>query len=74
VPPDRLTDRYLLQQIAAVRPPDSIVVEEAPSSRAAMHDHLPMLEPIPSTPVRAADSAMVCRRPSASPSPDPTAG
>src|SRR6184192_2376775 len=45
VPPDRLTDRYLLQQIAAVRPPDSIVVEEAPSSRGPMHDYLPMLEP-----------------------------
>src|SRR5438132_9564907 len=45
VPPDRLTDRYLLQQIAALRPPGSIVVEEAPSSRGAMHDHLPMLEP-----------------------------
>lgn len=42
---DRLTDRYLLQQIAALRPPDSIVVEEAPSSRGPMHDHLPMLEP-----------------------------
>src|SRR5439155_709955 len=45
VPPDRLTDRYLLQQIAALRPPGSIVVEEAPSSRGAMHDYLPMLEP-----------------------------
>jgi benzoylformate decarboxylase len=45
VPPDRLTDRYLMQQIAALRPPDSLVVEEAPSSRGAMHDHLPMLEP-----------------------------
>jgi benzoylformate decarboxylase len=43
--PDRLTDRYLLQQIAALRPPGSILVEEAPSSRGAMHDHLPMLEP-----------------------------
>jgi benzoylformate decarboxylase len=42
--PDRLTDRYLLQQIAALRPADSIIVEEAPSSRGAMHDHLPMLE------------------------------
>ncbi len=41
----RLTDRYLLQQIAALRPSGSIVVEEAPSSRGAMHDHLPMLEP-----------------------------
>jgi benzoylformate decarboxylase len=45
VPPDRLTDRYLMQQIAALRPPDSLIVEEAPSSREAMHDHLPMLEP-----------------------------
>ena len=45
VPPDRLTDRYLMQQIAALRPPDSLIVEEAPSSRGAMHDHLPMLEP-----------------------------
>jgi benzoylformate decarboxylase len=42
--PGRLTDRYLLQQIAALRPPGSIIVEEAPSSRGAMHDHLPMLE------------------------------
>jgi benzoylformate decarboxylase len=41
--PDVLTDRYLLQQIAALRPADSIVVEEAPSSRGPMHDHLPML-------------------------------
>jgi len=40
-----LSDRYLLQQIAALRPPDSIVVEEAPSSRSPMHDYLPMLEP-----------------------------
>jgi len=45
VPPDRLTDRYLTQQIAALRPPHSVIVEEAPSSRGAMHDHLPMLEP-----------------------------
>jgi benzoylformate decarboxylase len=41
---DPLTDRYLMQQIAALRPADSIVVEEAPSSRAPMHDHLPILE------------------------------
>ena len=45
LPQDRLTDRFLLQQIAALRPPGSIVVEEAPSSRSAMHDYLPMLEP-----------------------------
>jgi benzoylformate decarboxylase len=42
--PDRLSDRYLLQQIAALRPADSIIVEEAPSSRGPMHDYLPMLE------------------------------
>jgi benzoylformate decarboxylase len=41
---EQLSDRYLMQQIAALRPADSIVVEEAPSSRAAMHDYLPMLE------------------------------
>lgn len=39
-----LTDRYLLQQIAAMRGPGSIVVEEAPSSREPMHDSLPIIE------------------------------
>jgi benzoylformate decarboxylase len=43
IAPGELTDAYLLQQIAALRPEDSIVVEEAPSSRGALHDHLPML-------------------------------
>jgi benzoylformate decarboxylase len=43
--PERLTAAYLMQQIAALRPAGSIVVEEAPSSRQAMQDHLPMLEP-----------------------------
>jgi benzoylformate decarboxylase len=42
--PGTLSDRYLMQQIAALRPADSIVVEEAPSSRRPMHDYLPMLE------------------------------
>jgi benzoylformate decarboxylase len=41
--PERLTDSYLLQQIAALRPPESIIVEEAPSSRSAMHQRLPMV-------------------------------
>jgi benzoylformate decarboxylase len=45
LPASRLTDAYLLQQIAKHRPAGSIIVEEAPSSRAAMHDHLPMVEP-----------------------------
>jgi benzoylformate decarboxylase len=39
-----LSDRYLMQQLAALRPADSIIVEEAPSSRGPMHEHLPMLE------------------------------
>lgn len=39
-----LTDAYLLQQIAKLRPRGSIVVEEAPSSRGPMHDYLPILE------------------------------
>jgi benzoylformate decarboxylase len=43
-PPAVLTDRYLLQQIAALRPADSIIVEEAPSSRGPMHDYLPIVE------------------------------
>jgi benzoylformate decarboxylase len=40
----RLTDSYLLQQVAALRPTGSIIVEEAPSSRGPMHDYLPILE------------------------------
>ena len=39
-----LTDKYLMQQVAALRPKGSIIVEEAPSSRAAMHDHLPIVD------------------------------
>jgi benzoylformate decarboxylase len=40
-----LTDEYLMQQIANLRPAGSIVVEEAPSSRDAMHDRLPIVAP-----------------------------
>ena len=43
--PEPLTDAYLLSRLAALRSPDSIIVEEAPSSRGAMHDHLPILTP-----------------------------
>ena len=39
-----LTDRYLMQRLAALRPQGSIIVEEAPSTRAAMHDFLPITE------------------------------
>ena len=38
-----LTDGYLLQQLAALRSPESIIVEEAPSTRGPMHDYLPIL-------------------------------
>jgi benzoylformate decarboxylase len=44
-PAGRLTDAYLMQQIAALRPAGTIIVEEAPSSRSAMQEHLPMEEP-----------------------------
>ncbi|HZF15982.1 MAG TPA: benzoylformate decarboxylase [Steroidobacteraceae bacterium] len=40
----QLTDSYLLQQMAALRPKGSVVVEEAPSSRGPMHDYLPITE------------------------------
>jgi benzoylformate decarboxylase len=42
VAPGRLSDAYVLQQIARLRPRDSVIVEEAPSSRGAMHEHLPI--------------------------------
>jgi benzoylformate decarboxylase len=54
VPPERapspplagpaFSDKYLMQQVAALRPKGSIIVEEAPSSRAAMHDYLPIVD------------------------------
>lgn len=40
-----LTDALLLQALADLRSPDSIIVEEAPSTREPMHDHLPILRP-----------------------------
>jgi len=39
------TDGFLLQEVARARPKGSIIVEEAPSSRGAMHDRLPILSP-----------------------------
>ena len=45
LPRTRLTDAYLMQQIAALRPTGSIIVEEAPSTRPPMHDYLPILDP-----------------------------
>ena len=34
---------YVLSRLAALRPADSILVEEAPTARTPMHDHLPVL-------------------------------
>jgi benzoylformate decarboxylase len=42
---DLLDDAYLFQQIARLRPADSLVVEEAPSSRDALQRYLPILRP-----------------------------
>lgn len=39
------TDAFLLQEVARLRPQGSIIVEEAPSSRGAMHDRLPIVAP-----------------------------
>jgi benzoylformate decarboxylase len=39
-----LTDAYLMQRVGLLRPKGSIIVEEAPSSRGAMHDHLPIVD------------------------------
>jgi benzoylformate decarboxylase len=42
-PPARaMTDAWLMHRIAALRPANSVIVEEAASSRGAMHDHLPI--------------------------------
>jgi benzoylformate decarboxylase len=40
----RLTDTYLMQQVALLRPNGGVIVEEAPSSRNAMHDYLPIVD------------------------------
>jgi len=40
-----LTDGYLMQRITALRPADSRVVEEAPSSRGPMQQYLPTTRP-----------------------------
>ncbi|WP_353228621.1 benzoylformate decarboxylase [Novosphingobium sp.] len=40
-----LTDRWLLDRVAALRPAGAIIVEEAPTARGPMHDHLPITAP-----------------------------
>lgn len=42
-PPVPGTDTWLLDRLAALRPDNSVIVEEAPSSRGPMHDYLPIL-------------------------------
>lgn len=42
--PGAPSENYLMQQIDALRPPGTIIVEEAPSSRDAMQALLPMFE------------------------------
>ena len=44
-PGERISIAYLMQTLADVRPPDSILVEESPSSRATMQAHLPIERP-----------------------------
>jgi benzoylformate decarboxylase len=41
---DPLTDEFLLQTLAQLRAADSIIVEEAPSSRGPMQSYLPILQ------------------------------
>jgi benzoylformate decarboxylase len=42
---ERISVAFALQTLAELRAPDSIVVEEAPSSRPVMQAHLPILRP-----------------------------
>ncbi|MCW3848590.1 benzoylformate decarboxylase [Sphingomonas sp. LB-2] len=43
--PVEMSDALVMARIAALRPADAIIVEEAPSSRPAMQKWLPMLRP-----------------------------
>jgi benzoylformate decarboxylase len=42
---DRISPAYLMQTLAALRPPDSIIVEESPSTRRVMQAYLPIERP-----------------------------
>ena len=44
LPGERMSVAYVLQTLADVRSPDSIVVEEAPSARPVMFERLPILQ------------------------------
>jgi benzoylformate decarboxylase len=43
VPPAAMSADHVCARIAALRPAGSILVEEAPTARTPMHDHLPIL-------------------------------
>lgn len=43
--PAGITPEWFYQTLAAARDPQSIVVEEAPSARGALHDHFPITRP-----------------------------
>jgi benzoylformate decarboxylase len=43
--PARITPAFLMQTLADVRPPDSILVEESPSTRSTMQTYLPIERP-----------------------------
>lgn len=45
LPADILTEPYVMSRIQALRDPQSIIVEEAPSSRGALQEHLRILRP-----------------------------
>jgi len=44
-PPSEMSDRLAMARIAALRPAGAIIIEEAPSSRSAMQEWLPMIAP-----------------------------
>jgi len=41
---ERMSVAWLLQTLAELRAPDSVIVEESPSARPVMHRHLPILQ------------------------------
>lgn len=43
-PTPDMTPAYVMARIAALRPHGAIVIEEAPTARDAMHDHLPITD------------------------------
>ena len=44
-PSDRISMAYLMQTLSDLRPPDSVIVEESPSSRRTMQTYLPIDRP-----------------------------